>query len=242
MNERIIIIGRLEDPSTRLLALRWKDHGARLLTPAGLLVRGWRHDPDDPDRDVAIVDGEPWPSTTITGVVTRLTTVVPTDLAAIRAEDRGYVAAETNAFLLSWLSALPCPVINRPSPFVLCGPAWGAEAWVLRAARLGIPVEPLVRSGSGQAQPLAPGPVVALVGDDVFGDVDDPTLVSHARSLAVEAGTELLELQWSSGPTGPRFRAAGLLPHIDEARAAALLRVLRAAPATRGADRKGAEP
>ncbi len=56
-----------------------------------------------------------------------------------------YVSAEMTAFLLSWLSGLDCPILNRPTPNCLSGPGWRQEQWIHLAARLGIPVDPVQR-------------------------------------------------------------------------------------------------
>jgi hypothetical protein len=46
---------------------------------------------------------------------------------AVDSSHRKYVAAEFNAFLLAWLSAQSCPVLNRPTASCLSGPNWQPE-------------------------------------------------------------------------------------------------------------------
>ena len=54
--------------------------------------------------------------------------------------NRDYGGMELFALLLSVLHALACPVVNRPGPAGLAGPALGPLAWYARAAAAGLPV------------------------------------------------------------------------------------------------------
>jgi hypothetical protein len=71
-------------------------------------------------------------------VVVRRPAVAAEELPWIALDDRHYVGAEINAFLVAWLSALPCPVLNRPTATSLCGPAWSQTYWQVAATRAGI--------------------------------------------------------------------------------------------------------
>ena len=53
--------------------------------------------------------------------------------------DRAYAGAETSALWLSWLSSLPCRVVNAPSPGSLAGPWYPPLQWLYLAARAGLP-------------------------------------------------------------------------------------------------------
>src|SRR6185312_5009593 len=117
-------------------------HGAALLTPADLSVAGWRYHAGISGPNTAVVGGEVITVDALDGVLTRLPYVSPVELGHIVETDQEYVAAEMTAFLLAWLSRLPCPVINRPTSSWLCGPAWPPERWVWTAARLGLHVRP----------------------------------------------------------------------------------------------------
>jgi hypothetical protein len=124
------------------------------------------------------------------------------ELVHLEAEDRAYVAAETTAFLLAWLTALPCRVVNRPSPLSLLGPRWRREEWVRAAVHLGIPAVPTRRSVGTVEEPgpedgARPAPAV-VVGDGWFGDVA-PELGERALRLARHAGVDLLEA-WFDDP------------------------------------------
>ena len=72
-------------------------------------------DPSYPDRGRLVAGGSVFPVSEVTGVLTRRPHVFEVELMQVAVEDRPFVAAEINAFLLAWLSSLRCPVINRPS-------------------------------------------------------------------------------------------------------------------------------
>ena len=72
--------------------------------------------------------------TALQAVLTCRPAVLAEELGRIAADDRSYVAAELNAFLVAWLSALPSRVVNRPTPRSLCGPAWNRVQWQAAAA------------------------------------------------------------------------------------------------------------
>ncbi len=74
----------------------------------------------------------------ICAVVTRRPAVISDELLNIDHADRGYLTAEINAFLVAWLSALTCPVVNRPTTTCLCGPPWSDVHWQLAASRAGV--------------------------------------------------------------------------------------------------------
>jgi hypothetical protein len=225
----LVIVAGPRDATARALVARWTAHDARLLTCDDLSVAGWNYAPTDPAASTAVVGGCPVAVTDVVGVLTRLPGVSAEMLPHIDPADRSYVATEMHAFLVSWLNALPCPILNRPSPDCLVGPYWRREKWVRKAAHLGIPVVPVQRSTQASAI-SAPnlaattyGVTVTVVGSHVVGDVA-PALARHARELAVAAGVELLGVQFDGTTTGSRFLDATLWPDVaDDAVAAALL-------------------
>src|SRR3954453_18852932 len=66
----------------------------------------------------------------VKGVLNRLTWVPhwpPLEAAAVR--DRGFAAHEIAAFFVSWLSALPRPMLHPPTPRGLSGGGRRTGAW-----------------------------------------------------------------------------------------------------------------
>jgi hypothetical protein len=209
----IIVIASRYDEVAAALAARWD---AALLTPVDLSATGWRYYVAAPELGTAVGGGQRVPNSEIAGVLTRLPVVYEQELDHVDAEDRAYVACEMKAFLLAWLSALRCPVLNRPSPECLCGPAWRTEWWVGLAARLGIPVQPLRRDSTvGFVPDCAPsGAVVTVVGERCFGSVDS-SVAEHARRLASAAAVDLLEVRFTGPDYGSRFVQANLCPDLS---------------------------
>ena len=97
------------------------------------------------------------------------------------------------AFLLSLLSGLPVPVINRPTTQCLCGPLWTEAMWRRTAADAGLRAAVMHRRVALGAEPASPasGMAVAVVGESVFGAVDQAQ-GEVARRLAHVAGADLL--------------------------------------------------
>jgi hypothetical protein len=138
----------------------------------------------------------------IAGVLTRLPYVDENELHHIVPGDRAYVSAEMTAFLVSWLSGLACPVLNRPTPTCLTGPNWRPERWVHAAAQLGIPVSPVRRdvtltSKAWKEVPRPPLLTVTVVGDRWFGRIDH-ALGVQAQRLAKAAGVDLLGVHFET--------------------------------------------
>jgi hypothetical protein len=192
----IVVLASTHDAKARAIVAAWASAGARLCTPADLSTPGWRHRVGEPKEATAVIGGEHVPATAITGVLTRLPVVAADELARIAAADRDYVANEMTAFLVAFLAALPCPMLNRPSAGALSGPAWRQEQWLRAAARCGIPVLPRYRAvhPDAPAERAAEAAVeVTIVGDRVFG-ASEALLVGWAGALAAAGGVGTLSL------------------------------------------------
>jgi len=167
---------------------------------------------------IAVIDGDPVQTEKLTGVLVRLPFVLKEELSNLAAEDREYAASEMTAFLLSWLMGLACPVLNRPTPMCLAGPAWRPEKWVQAAASLGVPVRGLCRKTGADAASIgnhtgatdSPTVRVTIIGSRVIGDC--PVAVARcALAIAKGAGADLLELEFS----GRRFAGANIWPSLE---------------------------
>lgn len=174
----------------------------------------------------------------IGGVLTRLPYVSEHDLPQIVSTDRAYVAAEMNGFLLAWLTALPCPVLNLPTPGCLSGCSWHHKQWVHSASQLGIPVEKIQqRIGVPRRDRLTKRTsvsarsevTVTLVGSECFGAVS-PVQIRQSRALAELAGVDLLAVRFAGPDPDSDFVSASLWPDIaDQGIAGAVLRYLQQA-------------
>ncbi|HOT94826.1 MAG TPA: hypothetical protein PK089_06525 [Methanoregulaceae archaeon] len=88
---------------------------------------------------VRLADGTRLDDRGIRGVFNRLQVPdLPQFLRSSEA-DRLYALGEVAALWLSWLAALPCPVVNPPSPWSLPGPEFPLLQWLDLASRAGLP-------------------------------------------------------------------------------------------------------
>ncbi len=214
----LLLLASRHDEVARSLAARWSADDAALLTPRGLSVGGWRHHLGSPSDSAAVIDGRPVPVEELTGVLTRLWCVGVQDLPHIMPADREYVSIEMSAFLISWLSSLKCPVLNRPTAGCLVGPNWQPEEWAHRASRLGIPVRPIERRSALGMEPAPQSAceehvTVTVVGERCLGATDE-TLRQHARRLAAHAGVGLLDVLFDGDDARARFVGVSLWPDI----------------------------
>lgn len=215
----LIVTANRQDEIAQALVSRWAPYGAGLLTCVDLSTRGWRHRLSSTAGAAAVVGGQVVAVEEITGVYTRLPCIFEEELTHIVPEERSYVAAEMTAFLLSWLSSLRCPVINRPTPTCLAGPYWRKGQWIFAAARVGIPVRPLLQQtrSAVEASPEettgAQAVTVTVVNDRCFGNVDK-ALADQARRLATFACVDLLAVQFSGPEPGAYFVRADVWPEL----------------------------
>jgi hypothetical protein len=214
----IVVVASRYDKPARRLSERWAGHGGCLLTSEDLSIRGWRYRPSDPLGSTAILDGREVKQSEIRGVVTRLQWVWEGELVDIVSDDRAYVASEMSAFLLSWLSGLTCPVLNRPTASCLTGPAWGLQQWTTAAFKAGMRIQPVRRRASLAApseEPQESGPVTIIVaGERCLGEADK-TLSIQARRLADVVNVDLLSVQFSGPEADACFVRATACPDID---------------------------
>lgn len=198
-----------------------------VITPRDLSRAGWCYRPGA-GRSTIVAGSEILESEQLVAVVTRLPWVSERELSHIVAGDRAYVAAEMGAFLTAWLTDLPCPVANRPSPSCLFGPFWRHERWIREAARAGLTVEPARRvvsaRGAESPQLLRHSQIsVTVVGKTCFGAADE-LLIAQAQRLAEATGVETLRINFTHNGPDARFITASPWPHLEnDAVATALL-------------------
>ena len=200
----ILVLASHHDQAARALVERWPVGGAVLMTCQDFLTEGWAFFPKSPEDSVAVAGGRKIRCDSVGGVLTLRPCVLEQELTGIDPRDRQYCCGEINAFLIAWLSSLPCAVLNRPTATSLSGPNWSPERWVLEAGRLGIPVEARTRSvpaaASGEAAREAESPVqhVCMLGGRALSGAD-PILEEWTARLAKRAGVELLETRFREG-------------------------------------------
>jgi len=149
-------------------------------------------------------------------VFNRLSSVSALTFQGLSAVDKSYSIEETQAFVLSWLAALPGPVINPATHAGLAGPGFDQLAWMLIAHKAGLPT-PEISLVSSQRRFNRPhlsrlqGDVLGLqhgmfcevlkedqcdvfvVGDAVFG-VHPISLHESIRKFARLVGVDFLQV------------------------------------------------
>ena len=109
-----------------------------------VLAPSWVHRVGDPSAGggdcVRLPDGFELRGEGVAVVFNRLRYVYASNFAAAKKVDRDYAASEMHALALSWLDALPCALINRPSPQGLSGRQLSLVAWKLLAMQAGFSV------------------------------------------------------------------------------------------------------
>jgi len=235
----IVVLASLDDSSAKALVRHWAHASARLMTCEDLSRKGWSFLPRRPGCGTAVIGGERVAMKHIRGVLVRLSFVTENELLHIHPEDRSYVAAEMMAFLVAWLNEMPCPVLNRPTPFCLAGPSWRPEQWTFTAAQLGIPIQPTHRfvkfSRGMQGDASLAGETdscratITIIGDRCFGEAEE-SLKRYARALAKAARVDLLSVEFTAPKGELKFLQAHVVPPLasDELRDTALAWLQRA--------------
>jgi len=141
----ILVFCELTDTAALWAAERLRGGGAEtevVTAPALGSATRWEHRVGRSGASVEIEldDGRRLSSRRRMGVLNRLSFVPTERLDRIAGADRDYAVQEMNALFLSWLHALPGPVVNRPAPQGLGGNWRHPSMWAALAGRAGLPV------------------------------------------------------------------------------------------------------
>jgi hypothetical protein len=174
--------------------------------------------------EITLADGRTINGTALRGVLNRLLTLPAEHLILAHPDEREYVTQELNAFYLSWLYALPCPVLNRPTALGLSGQWRHPSEWVWLAAQAGLSTPPYQLSShdSLYAQnsdgrlisPAAPTQTIFVVAGQAVGPPLYPGAHAACQKLATFAGTDLLGIEFAAG-AADRWLFAGATTFPD---------------------------
>lgn len=194
----IVVVASRHDVRARNILEHWGFQCARMLTAEDMCTSGWSLSVPWTSCGTAVVSGQIVQPAQISGILTLRPYIFPQELRTICSDDRVYVAAEQTAFLLAWLTAQSCPVLNRPTASCLAGPSWHLEQWTHAAAELGIPVRTSRRHVPiGSAGPNEEEAVEIIAAGKLCFGCDDPTLKTWTLQLARKAGVKLLSARFS---------------------------------------------
>lgn len=139
------------------ISAQWAYHGLkrRGLDPLEMIYAeslpfslSWEHrvTADGTSINLTLPDGRLIEGGSIKGALNRLIAVPSLQVA--HSPDGEYATQEFSALFLSWLYALPGPVINRATPQGLCGQWRQISEWVWLASRAGLPVPAFKQSSN----------------------------------------------------------------------------------------------
>jgi hypothetical protein len=169
---------------------------------------------------ITLADGREVHHDRVWGVLNRVLSVPPAWCTVATAADREYATQEIGAFFLSWLYALPGPVLNRPTPQGLSGPWRHPSEWHCLAGRAGLSVGPYTQSGLDS--PDICGVPATQVDRTVFVAADRviaPPLTPASvqvgcRRFAELFGASLLGIDFTLAPDG-QWIVVGCSPYPD---------------------------
>lgn len=154
--------------------------------------------------EVRLVDGRYFNGAALFGVINRMNCFPHPALNGVSDRDEVYANEEMRAATVAWFAALPCPVLNPPSPYSAYGMMMHESLWRQRASVLGIRTPALkVASDALVSQPANFS--IVVVGQTVLtaGEQPAPPSVSEASiALAQSMGFRLLGLDFNIGPSG----------------------------------------
>lgn len=154
---RFLILAEMSDPTAlevfAWLRLRHSDNSVLRLTSEEVCdasTYNHRLCECEASSRMRIADGSEIQSQNLGVVLNRLRYLSIRRFSSSREIDRDYANAEMSSFLLSWLAAMPCPVVNPPSSIWLAGSAWHPFSLQTMAAEAGLDVLDLTSTSNAR--------------------------------------------------------------------------------------------
>jgi len=210
----IIVVGSRHDPVAASLAASWPNAG--LVSAEDLTSPGWRWT-DRAGAEQWVVGGNAVSDGEVTGIYVRRSRVLPDELLNIHLEDRAYLAAESQAFLIAMLGSTTARVVNPVGDGALGDELVRPELVMAAARAAGLEARPLRLTSREPPQSDAGFQAVEVVGGDAFGDAPSSwrsSAVSMLKSLSLawavcvfdEVG-QFVALTTSAAPSPPASQA-----------------------------------
>jgi hypothetical protein len=170
-----------------------------------------------PSVRIEVAGGRTIASDRVRGMLNRIVHPPMGHLGVSHEEDREYAMQEVSALFLSWLTAMPGPVLNRPTPFAMSGPSLDSLQWHALAAQAGLPVAPLRvpnQNGHGAAWAI-PDCNVVVACEALFGAALPDSAAEACLRLAELSGADILGVELRpNGGGGWRFAGAHPMPDL----------------------------
>jgi len=169
---------------------------------------------------ISLADGRTVTSAAVRGTLNRLVRVPTDHLQTANAQDQRYAEQELSALFLSWVHALPAPLINTPTPRGLGGARRPISEWTMMAARAGLPAAFYSPTDHDVSRTRDPSPADRSVTGLVlhgrcFGAMPDAFRLGCAR-LAELADTALLGVEFLARGGDWQFVSATPLPDLRQ--------------------------
>ncbi len=198
-----------------------------LVTSDTLAYAEWEHGIDGDGARVLVTlgDGRKLQSDRVAGTLNRLVWLPAESFVLIHPDDRDYVTQELNAFYVSWLNALPEPMLNRPTTQSLCGRIHHISEWISLAAKAGLPIPRYHQSSRSLPPEYAlharvpdagwDQSTVLVVGSHVLGSRVPEPIAEGCLRLSDLAQAAMLGIDFSVGPRGTwTFAGATTFPDL----------------------------
>jgi hypothetical protein len=199
--------------AARGLAARGLEPLELVTTDALAYALRWEHRVGAAGASIAVelADGRRIDGDGLRGVLNRVVALPEAHLHRAAPADLDYARQELSAFFLSWLAALPCPVVNAPTAQGLSGGWRHRSEWLALAARAGLPIAPFRMNGTTPAAVAwaSARTVVVVGGEAVSPEAPAPILAGCAR-LAGLVETAVLGVDFDAA-----WRVEGATPQPD---------------------------
>lgn len=220
----IVFLCNPDDITARMFVAKLRRrHGvdAQIITPQELVYApDMQHLLDGPEvySAVTLKTHGMLDSASITGLVNRVDFLPDAHLVTVSPTDRTYMQQELLAIWSSWISALPCPVINRPTATSMVGPVYHPAIWHHYAAAVGLPVAQMTYN-TDLPDPVTPVPLQSVIvcQGTCYNALLPTDLFSACSELAAYVGLDMVELFFGSGTRGIVFSYASPIPDLSRA-------------------------
>ncbi len=179
---------------------------------------------------ITLADGRVISEKSIRGVLNRLVSAPSSLLPFVSPDDREYAFIEFTAFFLSWLYALPGPVLNRPSPQGLSGQWRHKSEWAFLAQKSGLPTA-IYKQSTYDSDCIAdaeylfgnvskfpeevPTKTIIVIDGNITGDRASQDINNGAQRFAEFYGTEILGIEFIKDPFSERWVFSNATPLPD---------------------------
>lgn len=156
---------------------------------------------------ITLADSRTIESATVQGTLNRLSRLSTMHMQHARSEDRLYAEQELHALYLSWLYALPGPLVNRPTPQGLSGSWRHLSEWIWLAGQAGLTTPNYQQSD--YTIPLLTTDYIAsehrsliVFAEHCFGSSVPPSVQQGAIRLANASDVEMLGVDFHIDTSG----------------------------------------